>query len=110
MCKRAVEPPSHHRGVLGDARWEAIGEAGRRPCLLPGQIEFELPEDVTIWLVHGTGDDLLPIEQSRALAATGTPDRVRLIEVDDDHPLHRSVAAGLLPGWVRGVAEADRGR
>ena len=29
------------------------------------------------------GDELLPIEQSRTLAATGTPGRVRLIEVAD---------------------------
>ena len=57
-----------------------------------------------VWLVHGTRDDLIPVEHSRRLAATGSPDRVRLIEVDDDHPLHASVENGALLGWVRALA------
>lgn len=82
----------------------------RGPTLLLAQAarhydpEARLPRDVTVWLVHGTGDTLIDPEQSRRLAATGDPDRVRLIEVDDDHALHASVARGDLLDWVRGVA------
>ena len=63
-----------------------------------------LPEDRSVWLVHGLGDTLIDIEESRALARTGTPGRVRLIEVDDDHPLHRSVERGDLIEWVEALA------
>lgn len=81
----------------------------RGPTLLLAQAaihydaEAKLPEDVTVWLVHGLGDTLIDIEDSRRLAATGSPSRVRLIEVDDDHPLHRSVANGDLLEWVREI-------
>jgi predicted esterase len=69
-----------------------------------------LPPDVTVWLVHGTRDALIDPAESRRLAATGTPERVRLIEVDDDHPLHDSVARGDLLDWVRDVFAFDRAR
>ena len=60
----------------------------------------ELPDDVPIWLVHGTRDDIVDPEDSRKLARIGSPAQVRLIEVDDDHPLRGSVADGSLIGWV----------
>ncbi len=41
-------------------------------------------------IIHGTGDDVVPIEVSRAFAAVH-PDGVRLIEVDDDHRLAGSL-------------------
>jgi predicted esterase len=63
-----------------------------------------LPEDVTVWLVHGLGDTLVDPEESRQLARTGSPERVRLIEVEDDHPLHASVADGRLVEWVKALA------
>jgi predicted esterase len=63
-----------------------------------------LPEGVTIWLVHGLGDVLIDPEQSRRLARTGSAGSVRLIEVDDDHPLHASVANGKLIDWVNAIA------
>jgi pimeloyl-ACP methyl ester carboxylesterase len=68
--------------------------------------EARLPEHVTVWLVHGLQDDLIDPEDSRRLAATGTPGRVRLIEVEDDHALHRSVESGELVRWVEGIAAA----
>lgn len=71
--------------------------------------EAKLPPGVTVWLVHGTRDALVDPEESRRLAATGTPDRVRLIEVDDDHPLHASVDAGRLGEWVRELVAAASG-
>ncbi len=63
-----------------------------------------LPDDVTIWLVHGTRDTLIDVADSRRLAESGSPDRVRLIEVEDDHALHASVASGALVDWVRELA------
>jgi len=41
-------------------------------------------------IIHGTGDDVVPIDVSRAFAATH-PDGVRLIEVDDEHRLAQSL-------------------
>ncbi|MBP1686550.1 MAG: hypothetical protein H6Q33_2693 [Deltaproteobacteria bacterium] len=71
-----------------------------RHCGLP----LQLPDGVCVWLVHGTRDDLVDIEDSRLLARTGTPGMVRLIEVDDDHSLSGTVASGRLIEIVREVA------
>jgi predicted esterase len=60
-----------------------------------------LPEGMPIWIVHGTEDHLIDIEESRRLARTGTPEQVRLIEVVDDHSLHASSRNGKLVEWVR---------
>ena len=68
--------------------------------------DARLPRDATVWLAHGTRDTLIPIEHSRRLARTGNPDRVRLLEVDDEHPLHASVENGALLDWVREIVEA----
>ena len=79
----------------------------RGPTLLLAQaaqhfgLAAELPEGVHVWLVHGRGDDVVDIEDSRALARSGTPDLVRLIEVDDEHSLHGLVESGRLVGLVR---------
>jgi predicted esterase len=64
----------------------------------------DLPPGVPIWLVHGLRDELIDIEDSRRLAAAGAPDRVVLHEVDDDHPLHETVASGRLVELVRELA------
>jgi len=83
----------------------------RGPTLLLAQaarslgLDLWLPEGVTVWIVHGSRDDLVPPEESRALARTGSPGRVRLLEVDDDHPLHASVDAGELLRWVRQLSQ-----
>ena len=82
----------------------------RGPTLLLAQaaIHYDpnarLPENALVWIVHGIRDELIDIEQSRRLAATGTPACVRLIEVDDDHPLHESVASGALIRWTTELA------
>ena len=65
----------------------------------------ELPPGVPVWIVHGSGDDVVPPEHSRRLAEASDPANVRLIEVDDDHSLHASVANGSLVDWVRDLAE-----
>jgi alpha/beta superfamily hydrolase len=64
----------------------------------------ELPEDVVVWLVHGTRDEIVDPEDSRSLAACGSKEWVRLIEVDDDHVLKASVGDGSLVRWVREIA------
>ena len=66
-----------------------------------------LPEGVRVTLVHGTDDEVVPIEGSRRLARTGSPELVQLIEVDDDHALSRLVASGALLDIVRRAACVD---
>jgi predicted esterase len=63
--------------------------------------DARLPEGIPVWIVHGTEDRLIDVEESRCLAGTGTPEQVRLIEVADDHSLHASVRNGELVEWVR---------
>jgi len=78
-----------------------LAQAGLRQSL-----RAELPAGVPVWLVHGTRDDVVPIEDSRALARSGSRGLVRLIEVDDDHPLSGLVASGRLVELVREIAAA----
>lgn len=66
----------------------------------------DLPEDVLIWLVHGTRDQIIDPEDSRRLACCGSTELVRLIEVDDDHVLRTSVVNGLLVRWVQDIFDA----
>jgi predicted esterase len=77
------------------------------PTLLLAQAAFHLgtrrtlPPGARVLLVHGTRDDVVDVEDSRRLAATGAPSHVVLLEVDDDHALSAHVARGALPEWVR---------
>ena len=86
----------------------------RGPSLLLAQaalrtdLPCELPEDVRIWLVHGTRDEIVDPEDSRRLARLGTPEWVQLIEVDDDHVLRASVTGGSLVQWVREIHRAQQ--
>jgi alpha-beta hydrolase superfamily lysophospholipase len=65
-----------------------------------------LPQGVTVWLVHGSRDEIIDPEDSRVLARSGSSGRVRLIEVDDVHALHTTVEDGRLVGWVEALADA----
>jgi predicted esterase len=82
----------------------------RGPTLLLAQAALRripgarLPAGVPVWLVHGLRDHLIDPEESRRLSCTGTPDRVRLIEVDDDHALHATVRSGRLTQLIRELA------
>jgi pimeloyl-ACP methyl ester carboxylesterase len=82
----------------------------RGPTLLLAQAALRrrqapvLPPGVTVWLVHGTRDAIIDPEDSRVLARSGSPERVRLIEVDDDHALHTTVEDGRLVAWVAELA------
>jgi len=82
----------------------------RGPTLLLAQAalrvssQARLPEGVPVWLVHGTRDVVVDPEDSRRLAATGSADLVRLLEVDDDHRLQATVESGRLLELVRELA------
>jgi hypothetical protein len=85
----------------------------RGPTLLLAQAalrydpEARLPAGVRVWLVHGLRDELIDPEESRRLASSGSPELVRLIELDDDHALRDLVANGRLAELVRDLwAEA----
>lgn len=80
------------------------GVATRTPVVLLAQAGLRLtghttlPPSVSAVLVHGRQDDVVPIEDSRLLAAS-SPSAV-LIEVHDDHRLTRSTQNGLLASVV----------
>lgn len=88
--------------------------AWRGPTLLLAQAAYHylpdaaLPAAARVVLVHGLRDDLVPIEESRRLAATGDPDLVTLLEVDDIHPLPGFVASGDLVAWTETLAREAR--
>jgi len=87
----------------------------RGPTLLLAQAALRrgqpawLPTGVTVWLVHGTRDEIIDPEDSRVLARSGSAERVRLLEVDDVHALHTTVEDGRLVAWGEALA-AERGR
>ena len=79
----------------------------RGPTLLLAQAALRrgqpavLPAGVAIWLVHGTRDAIIDPEDSRVLARSGSPEHVRLIEVD--------VEDGRLVAWIEElISEARR--
>lgn len=63
-----------------------------------------LPREVPIWIVHGTGDTVVDVEDSRRLAADNSRAEVNYLELDDDHSLHASTDNGALLDWVRSLA------
>lgn len=63
-----------------------------------------LPIDVHVWCVHGTGDDVVPISQSRSyVAAAG--DGATMVEVEGDH---FTVVDPGSDTWARTLAIVDR--
>ena len=64
-------------------------------------LELWLPEAVRICVAHGTRDELIDPEDSRALCRTGSPALVELVEVDDGHRLGALVESGRLAELVR---------
>ncbi|MBN1654477.1 MAG: hypothetical protein JXA30_11965 [Deltaproteobacteria bacterium] len=98
---------------FGGAVAVALLERGcwKGPTLLLAQAAFKylpsacLPKGVPVLLVHGLKDDVIDIEDSRALARTGSNDMVKLIEVDDSHDLGGFVDSGRLVDLVREAAQ-----
>ena len=54
-----------------------------------------LPADITAVLIHGIGDMIVPITDSRLLAQN-TGSKVQLWEVDEGHRLHSILENGML--------------
>lgn len=79
---------------------QAAGLARRRAG--PGAPEPKLPEDAPVVLVHGRRDHVVPIDDSRRLAATSA--RASLLEVDDEHGLDTLCADERLADLVRELA------
>ena len=67
-----------------------------------------LPDGVPVTIVHGVDDDVIPMDDSRALAATGSAGSVRLIEVSDDHRLRSLLDPGALADIVRETYDRTR--
>ncbi|MBN8611019.1 MAG: hypothetical protein J0L92_10570 [Deltaproteobacteria bacterium] len=111
--RTAVERGHGPDVVIGSSFGGAIAVAllarglWRGPTLLLAQAAQKLgvidplPEGVHVTLVHGVGDTIVPIEDSRALAQTGTRGLVVLEEVDDEHRLATLVDSGRLAELVR---------
>ncbi len=74
-----------------------LAQAGLRYGLQP-----QVPGGVPMLLVHATEDDVVPVTDSREIAATNPS--ARLIEIDDDHALTAAVSRGDLVAWVTAVA------
>jgi uncharacterized protein len=72
-------------------------------------VDAKLPLGVPVIVVHGTKDELLDIEVSRALAKTGSPELVRFVEVDDAHQLSTLLESERLADIVREAFELGRG-
>jgi pimeloyl-ACP methyl ester carboxylesterase len=53
--------------------------------------DLELSPPGLVRILHGTKDDVVPIEVSRRIAQAH-PDKVSLLELDDDHRLSKSLA------------------
>ena len=60
-----------------------------------------IPDGLRVLIVHGTRDTVVPIEDSRALAQTGSKGSVALVEVDDDHMLASLLESDELAMLVR---------
>lgn len=67
-----------------------------------------IPEGAPVLIVHGTRDDVVSVEGSRALARTGTPGRVGLVEVEDEHRLGSLVESDALARFVRAAMDLAR--
>jgi predicted esterase len=64
-------------------------------------VEGRIPEGARVIVVHGSRDDVVPIEDSRRLAKTGTPGYVDWVEVDDEHRLASLLEGDTLAALVR---------
>lgn len=77
----------------------------------PGlNIDMNLPDNIPIVLIHGTKDDVVPIEHSRESAKMGTPGMVELIELDDGHSLDGTIDSGVLAESVRKIYKVGKNK
>jgi len=64
-------------------------------------VEARLPGQRRVIIVHGLRDDVVSIDDSRRLAATGAPGYVDFVEVDDEHRLATLLEGDTLATLVR---------
>jgi acetyl esterase/lipase len=66
----------------------------------------QVPLDVPVWCVHATGDDTVPISQSRSYvdAATAAGGTAELVEVEGDHFTVIDPASG---AWAKTLAHLE---
>jgi len=69
------------------------------------RVPERIPEGVAAVIVHGTRDDVVDVEGSRALSRTGTPGKVELVIVDDEHRLASLLEGDALERHVRRAFE-----
>ncbi len=83
-----------------------IAERARREAP-PGLAS--LPGDVSarVVVVHGRGDEIVPLDHSEALVAGS---RARLVVVDDDHRLSASATPENLAEWIAMASARESGR
>jgi pimeloyl-ACP methyl ester carboxylesterase len=116
VALREADPELVVGSSFGGAVAVALVQRGLWPgptlLLAPAALRYglapELPGSGRVWIVHGLGDTVIDPEDSRKLAASADPERVRLVLVDDDHRLSRSVALGRLEQWVAELDAASR--
>lgn len=80
--------------LLCPAQARVAARAGQ-PCPSLDGVAAEVARRLVV--IHGVPDDVVPIDDSRALVA-GT--RARLLEVDDDHRLTATATATNLAAWI----------
>jgi predicted esterase len=64
-------------------------------------VEARIPAGSRVIVVHGSRDTVVSIDDSRRLAATGTPGLVDFMEVDDEHRLATLLEGDALASIVR---------
>lgn len=87
--------------LLADGSW-AGPTLLLAPAARPMLGDVRLPAGATVVVLHGRHDDVIPVEQGRALAATGGPGTL-YVEVDDGHRLEGVLDLGVLEaalGWL----------
>jgi pimeloyl-ACP methyl ester carboxylesterase len=67
-----------------------------------------LPPGVPVIIAHGRSDDVISLADSHDLAATGSPEFVELVELDDGHRLDSLVESEALADLVRRAATLGR--
>jgi predicted esterase len=64
-------------------------------------VEARIPDGVRVIIAHGTRDEVVPLDDSRTLATTGTGGLVELVEIDDEHRLSTLLRDDALATLVR---------
>jgi acetyl esterase/lipase len=101
-----VDLSSAARDDLGDGAVEAfLGRLNRKDWELVDP-KRQLPLDVPVWCVHGAGDTVVPLSQSREYvdAATAAGAQAELVELEGDHFVVIDVASD---AWARTVEILD---